>query len=70
MLRAVNRGSSESFGNLERQWRDQLSGEKPPKIEVAIEKTFEGDSKVSIGYVVTYRVADGKWIEKEFDNVG
>lgn len=51
MPRAVNRGSSESFGNLERQWRDQLSGEKPTKIEVAIETTFEADSKVPATFV-------------------
>ncbi|NMD55856.1 MULTISPECIES: DNA/RNA non-specific endonuclease [Tsukamurella] len=69
MLRAVNRGSGESFGNLERSWRTLLDSPNPPNIEVAVEKIFEGDSKVPTKFIVDYRIDGGRPMTKIFENV-
>lgn len=68
MLTAVNRGTGESYGNLEGYWRRELAKTPPPNIEVGVEKIFEGDSKVPSKFVVNYRVGSGEWEQKVFDN--
>lgn len=69
MLTAVNRGSRRSYGNLEGYWRGLLDSPNPPKIEVGIEKIFEGDSKVPTKFIVNYRVDSGDWIREPYSNV-
>lgn len=69
MLRAVNRGSGRSFGNLEGYWRGLLNSPTPPKIEVAIEKIFEGGNKVPTKFIVDYRIDGGRPMTETFENV-
>jgi DNA/RNA non-specific endonuclease len=65
MLRELNRGAGESFGNMERGWRKILGetplGETPPTIEVNIRPRYEGASTVPSKVQVSFRVDNGRW---------
>jgi hypothetical protein len=68
MLAAVNRGSGDSFYNLEGLWRQELGVDPPPVIPVTIRKVFDDDGVVPAKFKVRYRIGNGPWNMKEFVN--
>ncbi|GAB11465.1 hypothetical protein GOARA_070_00040 [Gordonia araii NBRC 100433] len=68
MLESVNRGGGDSFYNLEGKWRGALGVEPPPIIPVTIKNVFDGDSNVPKSFKVRYRIGDGPWKQRRFDN--
>jgi len=68
MLRDVNRGSGDSFFNLENQWRDLLKTDASTKIEVDIRPHYSGDSRVPEAIEINYSVNGGELVTKVFLN--
>jgi hypothetical protein len=68
MLEKVNRGSGDSFGNLEAQWRGLIGGKTPSSVEVTVRPQYDGDSAVPTLFEVDFRVNNGRWQDAEFGN--
>ncbi len=69
MLRDVNRGSGDSFFNLENQWRELLSKNPNAKIEVDIKPIYTGSSTVPSSVQVSFRIDGGRIETRSFGNV-
>lgn len=68
MLREVNRGKSDSYYNLENQWRAMLREIPPPKITVDIQVHYPENSTVPDSFEVEYSINDGEPEQKEYKN--
>ncbi|WP_209438696.1 DNA/RNA non-specific endonuclease, partial [Pseudoclavibacter helvolus] len=68
MLEAINRGGGKSYFTLENEWRDLLKADPSTNIEVRITPEYSGDSKVPDKFFVDYRINDGDWEQKEYEN--
>jgi predicted ribonuclease toxin of YeeF-YezG toxin-antitoxin module len=59
----VNRGE---YKKMENEWADAIkNGEK---VEVKIDVKYEGDDKRPSEIIVQYKIGDGDWEERSFDN--
>ena len=68
MIAALNRGSGDSFYNLEGLWRMHLKTDPPPVIPVTIHKVFSGAGGVPTSFEVGWRVGGGDWERTTFTN--
>ncbi|WP_415855653.1 DNA/RNA non-specific endonuclease [Sinomonas sp. G460-2] len=68
MLREVNRGIGDSFGNLEGEWRSALRSDPKFRIEVDIRIDYRETRTVPTGFDVWYSTNGKKPIVREFDN--
>jgi hypothetical protein len=67
MITALNRGSGDSYFNLEGLWRRTLTTSPDTVIPVTIWKISDG-SPVPVRFDVEYRIGDGPIVSKEFWN--
>jgi hypothetical protein len=65
----VNRGAAQSYGVLEKEWRDLLAADPTAKIEVDVFADYSGAGSVPEAIVVDYRIDGGRVIQQVFDNV-
>ena len=68
MLREVNHGAGESFGNLEGWWRRGLKADPDVQIAVDIRINYDGNSTVPDSFSVRYRVNGGTLVREMFNN--
>ena len=68
MLKGINRGSGNSYFNLENSWRTLLKTDPPPVIRADIYPAYIGGSKLPHEITVEYAI-DGLELREVFDNV-
>nr|WP_249361985.1 DNA/RNA non-specific endonuclease [Gordonia araii] len=68
MLESVNRGSGDSFYNLEGKWRGALGVEPPPIIPVTVKPIYNDGGSVPTKFIVQYTIGGGRPEERTFKN--
>jgi hypothetical protein len=69
MLQEVNRGSGNSFGNLESRLRAHLEGEPSAQIDFKVQADYGAVDRVPSVITASRRSNGGAWEIEEFDNV-